>query len=52
MPLNSDGDAWPDYLEDFDGDGVLDSGETKTNDATDSGLKVLITRPKNGSQIP
>jgi hypothetical protein len=52
LPLDADADGWGDYWEDANGSGSLDSGETKTNDAADWGLKVLITRPKNGSQIP
>jgi len=28
VPIDPDGDFWPDYWEDIDGDGVVDSGET------------------------
>jgi hypothetical protein len=51
-PLDTDGDGTPDYLEDFNGNGVVDSGETDWQSATDLGLKVIITRPKNNSIIP
>jgi len=45
-------DDLPDYWEDVNGNGSLDSGETKPNDAADRGLRVFITRPKSGSTIP
>ena len=51
-PLDTDGDGTPDYIEDANGNGVVDSGETDWQSATDSGLKVTITRPKNNSTIP
>ena len=50
--LDSDGDGIPDYLEDANGNGVLNNGETDWQSATDLGLKVFITRPKNNSVIP
>jgi len=50
-PIDTDGDGTPDYLEDLNGNGVLDSGETDPNSATDAGLRVYITRPR-GSSIP
>ncbi|PYI88427.1 MAG: hypothetical protein DME26_03650, partial [Verrucomicrobia bacterium] len=49
---DADGDGVPDYLEDRNGNGIVDSGETDWNNPTDLGLKVLITRPKNNSIIP
>lgn len=49
---DSDLDGVPDYLEDEDGDGTLDSGETNPASATDAGLKVFITEPKANSNIP
>ena len=52
QPIDSDADGTPDYAEDGNGDGDLDSGETNHNNASDAGLKVLITRPRNGSIIP
>jgi hypothetical protein len=47
-PLDSDGDGVPDYIEDANGNGSVDSGETDWTSASDLGLKVLITRPKSG----
>jgi hypothetical protein len=52
LPVDTDGDGTPDYQEDTNGNGSLDSGETKTNDANDLGLKVIITQPKSNSNIP
>jgi hypothetical protein len=52
LPLDSDGDGYPDCSEDRNGNGTVDSGETDWNNATDLGLRVVITRPRNGSTIP
>jgi hypothetical protein len=52
LPLDTDGDGFPDYLEDANGNGVVDSGETDWQSASDLGLKVLITRPRAGGIIP
>jgi hypothetical protein len=52
VPTDSDGDGAPDYLEDQNGNGMVDSGETDWQNASDLGLKVLITRPRNGSNLP
>ena len=51
-PIDTDGDGVPDYLEDANGSGAVDSGETDWNSAADVGLRVLITRPRNYSIIP
>ena len=52
QPLDTDGDGIPDYLEDFNGNGEVNSGETDWASAADQGLRVLICRPKNGSVLP
>jgi len=52
VPIDTDGDGTPNYLEDANGNGILDSGETDWNSATDAGLRILITRPRNGSVLP
>ena len=52
LPIDTDGDGVPDYLEDRNGNGTIDSGETSWTDALDLGLRVLITRPKNNSILP
>lgn len=51
-PLDTDGDGVPDYLEDANGNGTVDSGETDWQDANDLGLKVWITDPKDGANVP
>ena len=51
-PIDSDGDGYPDYQEDLDGDSAVDSGETDWQSATDSGLRVWITQPKRNSNLP
>jgi hypothetical protein len=51
-PVDSDGDGIPDYLEDRNGNGAVNSGETDPNDAADWGLQVWITRPKSGQRFP
>ena len=50
--LDTDGDGISDYLEDANGNGVVDTGETDWNSATDLGLKVIITRPRSNAPIP
>ena len=51
-PDDYDTDGIPDYLEDANGNGAVDSGETDWQSGTDLGLKVWITRPRNGSTLP
>ncbi|HTX21667.1 MAG TPA: hypothetical protein VMD27_07410 [Candidatus Aquilonibacter sp.] len=51
-PLDSNGDGVPDYIEDANGNGLDDSGEIGWNIVGDLGLKVIITRPRNGSTLP
>jgi hypothetical protein len=52
IPFDTDDDGDPDYHEDNDGDGVIDSGETNPSDPYDLGLRVLITHPRSGSIAP
>ena len=51
-PLDEDSDGTPDYLEDLNGNGTVDSGETDSQSTGDNSLRVLITRPGNGSILP
>jgi len=49
-PLDAgDSDGTPDYLEDTNGNGTADSGETNWQTAGDLGLRVIITRPRSGA---
>jgi hypothetical protein len=52
LPLDTNGDGIPDYLEDANGNGLVDSGEIDWQLAGDLGLSVLITQPANNSTIP
>ena len=52
LPLDYDGDGIPDYLEDRNGNGTPDSGETDWQSASDLGLGVWITEPKNNANLP
>jgi len=52
LPFDTDGDGVADYLEDANGNGIVDSGETDWQDANDLGLKVWITDPKDGANLP
>ena len=53
VPLDyGDGDGVPDYLEDRNGNGSLDSGESNWLNGTDQGFRVWITRPKKGHVVP
>lgn len=51
-PVDSDGDLVSDWGEDIDGDGVVDSGETDWQSASDPGLRVWITRPRDNASLP
>lgn len=52
LPVDTDSDGLPDYLEDSNGNGSLNSGETDWNSASDAGFKVTITKPKSSSNLP
>jgi hypothetical protein len=52
VPIDTNGDGVPDYQSDVNGNGTVESGEIAWKSGGDLGLKVLITRPKNGSTIP
>lgn len=52
QPVDDDGDGIPDYIEDANGNGVVDFGETDWQNASDLGLKLIITSPRNGSMLP
>jgi hypothetical protein len=52
LPMDADVDGIYDYLEDLNGNGVVNSGETDWKSAADLGLRVQITIPKNNSNIP
>jgi hypothetical protein len=52
QPQDTDSDGIPDYLEDANGNGAVDSGETDWQNVGDSGLRVYITRPRDGSNVP
>ena len=52
LPLDGDGDGLANYLEDANGTGSVDSGETDWQTANDWGLRVFITRPRSGSIVP
>lgn len=51
-PLDTNGDGIPDYIEDANGNGLVDSGEIGWNIVGDLGLQVIISQPRNGSTIP
>jgi len=51
-PLDTDGDGFPDWQEDSNGNGVVDSGETDWQNGSDLGLKVWITEPKRNANLP
>jgi len=50
--IDTDSDSVADYYENFTGNGLANSRETSWTNSTDFGLKVVITRPKDGSTIP
>jgi hypothetical protein len=52
VPLDSNGDGIPDYIEDANGNGSVDSGEIGWNLTNDLGLQVIISQPVNGTSLP
>jgi hypothetical protein len=52
LPLDTNGDGIPDYLEDVNGNGLVDSGEIDWLLPGDLELTVVITRPSNSSKVP
>lgn len=52
VPIDTNGDGILDYISDSNGNGLIDSGEIGWNVSGDLGLKVIITRPRNGTTIP
>ena len=51
-PLDTNGDGVADYIEDANGNGLVDSAEIGWNISGDLGLQVIITRPRNGGILP
>jgi hypothetical protein len=51
-PVDTNGNGIPDYLEDINGNGTVDSGEINWQDGSDLGLNVLITHPIGNLNIP
>jgi hypothetical protein len=51
QPIDTNGNGVADYLQDWNGNGLVDSGETDWQDASDPGLTVWITRPKPSSNL-
>ena len=51
-PIDDDGDGTPNSLEDLNGNGSPDSGETDWNSAADFGLDVWIMRPNAAVPVP
>jgi hypothetical protein len=51
-PVDTNGDGVPDYLEDANGNGLVDSGEIAWNVYGDLGLSVVISKPRANSVVP
>jgi hypothetical protein len=51
-PFDTNGDGIPDYLQDANDNGLIDSGEIDWTTAGDPGLNVLITEPKRSANVP
>lgn len=52
VPLDTNGDGVPDFLQDTNGNGAVNSGEGNWNNPGDLGLWIRITEPKAASNIP
>ena len=52
VTVDTDADGLPDYLEDINGNGVVDSGEASWTTAGDWGLQVWITHPRDRGILP
>lgn len=50
--FDTDGDGLPDVIEDVNGNSAVDSGETSWQSASDTGLKIRISRPGANQPIP
>ena len=51
-PLDADSDGFPDYVEDANGNGTVDSGETDWNSGSDMGFRIYILQPRSNSDLP
>lgn len=52
IPIDTNSDGIPDYLEDANGNGNVDSGEISWSATGDLGLRVWITEPKRNANLP
>ncbi len=52
VPIDTDSDGVADYLEDRNGNGAVDTGETAWTNAADWGLSVIITKPRPSAILP
>ncbi|HEX3718234.1 MAG TPA: hypothetical protein VH595_09710 [Verrucomicrobiae bacterium] len=52
LPLDNNGDGIPDYIEDINGNGMVDSDEIDWQVAGDLGLTIAIIRPLSNSRVP
>lgn len=51
-PLDVDTDGFPDYVEDANGNGTVDSGETDWTSGSDMGFRIYILQPRANSSLP
>ncbi len=52
LPIDTNGDGIPDYLEDANGNGFVDSGELGWYITGDLGFTVIISQPMNSASVP